>query len=390
MSVHIKSLELAEEWLAALPRESPLGKREPLAPSTVQAYRDDIVGRDAERMRVPKLALLTWWAEEAPGEPIWEMVESDLIDFLHMQVRDGLGADGFKPPSASVYKKRRAATLSFFMWLKEKGFDLDRGLITYKTPYEEKADERRREVKLRPILDGTFRSIQTWRDLDPDSMRMVGQAAFMTQRIGEVANMRPEDVDLERHRATFRAKGGKKRTVNYGELTSYDWPLLDHLEDFHETWVRNFEDHAEQCQEAQRRDPDQRWLCTLTEGEPVPRRDARADMGGRPSKRRQREAPSPTAAQPLEDWWRPTVADLKRMDTMWQHVLTGAGFPARSNTFHQLRHFSATNMWRAGVRFDRLKAEVGHSMDLTTYAYIDLRPGFDAERTRNEHRRTAA
>jgi integrase len=194
-------------------------------------------------------------------------------------------------------------------------------------------------------------------------------AAFMTMRKAEIANMRPWvpgdgqslGVDLERRTATFLGKGGKPRTVHYGALAEFDWPMLPHLRDFPERFVKLFEEHVEQRQDDVRRGMELRWLHPWTEGASRPDRD-----------------------NPKLDVWFASKADLKRFDRRWQAALKQAGYAEREYTPHQLRHFAAMNMWRAGTSWERLKREMGHDQEATTHAYLNFRPEYDRERRRNE------
>jgi integrase len=323
-----------------------------LGPNTIDSYRLAVIGKpDAKPRSQPAVSLLAWWGDR----PIVATTLPELLDWYDREVRDGAG--GTRPPSASVRNTRRSAASNFFAWLSQvKRLQVDPEILDYLPAYEDRASGRRKDVSLNPIADGVFRAI--WlSQFSIDDRLWIGMSAFMTMRAGEVANIRPDQVDLERQSATFGAKGGALRTVHYGQLCKKDWPMLPHLDDTFEQWMKLFEGHAERCQEDQRKDPDLRWLCPSTIGASRPHRDRKSEVV-----------------------WYATKRDMNRFDKGWQRALRAAGFAARSHNPHQLRHFAATNLWRSGASWDRIKSEMGHDAEATTRGYLHFNPAFDRER----------
>jgi len=356
MTIHMneESLAMAEEWLESLRHSSPLGQGKALAHRTIDRYRDVVVGRSGKYKRAqPAKSLLAWWAESGSEGPVWAITHPQWLEWLFRPVRAGDGET--KEPSPSEVNNRRSASQNFFTWLhEEKELKPARMILRHRISYDDRAIAPWKDVRLNPIEDGDFLAIWFSSDRLVDELLWMGQCAFMTMRIAEVANLLPNQVDLERRLATFRGKGNKLRTVHYGELQR-DWSYLPHLHETHEQWVKVFETQVERCQA----DEDQ-WVCPFTEGEAVPDRD-----------------------NPRKVLWYATARDLNRFDKSWQRALKRAGKPERSHNPHQLRHFAAVNMWRSGKEFERLKEEMGHDQTATTYAYMDFREAYNVQRARN-------
>jgi integrase len=334
-----------------------------LAPRTIKRYRD-VMLRQEKMVRVqPALPLLPFWEELGTGEPVWAITLPQFLAWYNTGVRNH-GA--VKVASDSELNIRKCAVQNFLAWVTlKKRLEVDEDLLEWTPSYESRASVRRKDMKLNPLGDGTFAAIWLATE-EPDTLLWIGMSAFMTMRIAEIANLQPHQVDLESRTATFVAKGGRMRVVHYGSLAEFDWPLLPHLRDFPEKWLKLFEVHVERCQDDQARDPDLRWVCPFTEGESLPARD-----------------------NPSEVVWTATMRDLNRFDKSWQRTLRKAGFEEREHNPHQLRHFAATNLWRAGTDFERLKSEMGHDEAATTHGYVDLRAEFDRERRRNEKLRAS-
>lgn len=373
--VHEESLAYAEEWLERLAHGSVSNKGKPLAPRTIDRYRDVVIGRPRQESAVPFLA---WWGAEAPGEPIWAISKEAMLEFLYREVRDGHG--GTKEPSASEVNNRRSAVLNFIRWLHEwHSIAADREVRMYQPAVEDRAETRRKQVKLNPLRDEVFSAI--WVTTDPidnrDNLLWLGMAAFMGMRIDEMADLRPgpppgpgeQGVDLERRFATFMGKGRKLRTVHYGDLLD-DWSYLPHLRTFPQDWVKSFEDHVAQRQVDAEAMPPKRttdapwWVLPHTEGEMRPHRD-----------------------NPRRMVWASAHRDRAWFDRRWQELLVQGGFAERQFTPHQLRHFVSTNLWRAGTPWLRIVTEMGHDEGATTIAYSDFNPAFSRERARNERKR---
>lgn len=357
MTVHRESADLAEEWLGRLAFKSVVSNK-PLAPRTIERYRDSVTGGERSRRSQPSVPLLTYWAEVAPGVPIWGIELSQWLAWVNREVRARGG--GYQEASASEKNIRRCASQNLLQWLSQrKHKPVSEDILDYMPAYEDRASERRKNVTLNPIADGIFAAI--WSSpLEWNTRLWIGMSAFMTMRIGEVANIAASEVDLVRRSATFGSKGGKRRTVHYGELCTEDWPMLPHLRDFHEEFVKLFEVYVHERQDDERA-LGLRWLCPYTEGESRPHRD-----------------------DPKVEVWTASERDLNRFDKSWQRALKVAGFQPRSYTPHQLRHFAATNLWRSGASWDRIKAEMGHDDEATTHAYLHFNADWDRERSRNE------
>jgi integrase len=373
--VHKNSLALAEEWLKSLEHGSLKNRGKPLAPRTIDRYRDAVVGRGWQKKGHPTPPLLVWWADVAPGRSIWSVTRDELLEWFYsdVYVRDGVT----KPPSSSETNNRRAAALNLLTWAGTpapagRGLKVAYEVMMYQPPVEDRAHVRRKMVKLDPLDDGAFGPI--WHTVsEPDDWLWIGMAAFMTMRIDEIANLRPEDVDLERRFAEFIGKGQKRRIVHYGELLD-DWSYLDHLgvdAFIPNEWAKRFEDHVFKRQaDAEAMPPGPLdspwWVWPYTEGQSRPHRDNKRQLV-----------------------WSPSDNDRNRFAKRWQRRLVAAGFTRHQYRPHQLRHFASVNMWRAGVPWQRIVAEMGHDEGATTFTYSDFRPDYNRERARNERKRGA-
>ena len=367
--VHKESLALAEDWLKDLPYGSLLNRNNPLVDRTIDRYRDEVVGRPVENRRKvqPQVPLLEFWAKLAPGEPIWAMQREQWLEWVHGVIRDGHGT-GTKEPSESQVNNRRSSSKNFVTWMGvRRGLAVDQRIVIYQPAPEDRVEARRKQVKLHPLRDGAFVAI--WNEVtDPDNILWMGMAAFMTMRIDEIANLRPEQVDLERHSAEFIGKGRKLRTVRYGELMD-DWSYLPYLGVRPKEWMVLFEDHVAQRQaDAAAMPPGPQdppwWVWPKTEGQSRPHRDNKRKLV-----------------------WAPSPNDLNRFAKRWRAMKKAAGYGEEAFTPHQLRHFASTNMWRAGTPWRKIVAEMGHDHAATTEAYSDFSTEFNRERARNEHKR---
>jgi integrase len=378
--VHKESLALAEEWLQSLTYGSVKNRGKPLAPRTIDRYRDIVVGRGRQKAGHPTPPMLVWWHGVAPGEPIWVITREQLLTYVYAEVHASGG--GTAEPSSSEVNNRRSALLNLLTWAATsppmgKGLPVLSEVLTYQPPVEERMQVRRKNVQLHPIEDGVFGTI--WATIiQPDDYLWIGAAAFATMRIDEIADLRPSDVDLDRQMVNFVAKGRKRRTVHYGELLD-DWSYLEHLG--HDAfipneWVKRFEDHVFKRQaDAEQMPPGAGdppwWVWPHTEGEWRPHRD-----------------------NPRQRIWSPSANDRNRFSKRWRSQLTRAGLGRYHDrpvvTPHQLRHFCSVNMWRAGVPWHKIVAEMGHDDSATTYAYSDFRPEYNRERARNERKRARA
>lgn len=367
MDVHAESLALVEEWLVELTFKSPLSDG-PVAPKTIKRYRDVVVGRALRKPGYQVQPLLEWWAVVAPGVPIWLVSREQLIEFYSLPVRAAGGTT--KPPSDSDRNSKRSAVKNLLSYMQDEGRPVNNKAKNYMPPYEQKLADKRKAVKLDPIGDGVFKAMWSWNGMPFNVRLWMGQCALLGQRIDEAANLRPEGIDLEARTATFVGKGYKERTVHYGDLASDYWPLLPHLDELYEGWIKMFEETAFEAQEEQARD----GADSIEHG----RVFFHPDTAGMVSYHRETKA----------QVFLPTDRDRNRFDKSFQVVHFRSGFERRTYHPHQLRHFFAMNLWRAGAEFRFIKAQMGHDQDVTTGAYVDYNHNAHGrERARNQRLR---
>jgi integrase len=336
---HAESLELAEQWLSEL--EAIDGR----AHRTVMRYRWSLLGSPTSRGAVPLLGF-------AGPRPVWELGLDDIKAWYLWPVRDP--QHGERPPSASAQKNKRAAVNMFFGWLQsEHDKAIDPKVLRY-NPKHLRVTKHEVRAQPKPIPEASW--YRLWRDNDLvlDDRYWLGLCYLFSFRIGEVANLRPEDVDLEARSMTFIRKGGQYATVRYGELIDYDWARLPNIGPF-DQWETFFTKLVHE-----RTQDGLVFLSPQTVGEQF------------------------LDPQSGEFAWRPRMADITYYNKRLERLAKRVGVPRF--TPHQLRHSCATNLWRAGVSRPRIMQIMNHGKYDTTLGYQESFGGvYDRERERNRH-----
>lgn len=342
MNRHTESEALVREWLDHLLNVKNKSWR------TVSRYQWCLIGAATSRGGVPLLAFMD-------GAPVWELTHARLVEWLRLPVRDR--RQGERPPSDSTMANKSAAVKMFFTWLRDaKGHQVDYNLLAYTPQFFDEESDQLTLAGPKPVPDLVWRAL--WRgDLDPADRLWVGQGYFLGMRVGEIANMRPENVvDGKEGHARFIRKGGKYASVRYRSIVEQDLaPYLPHLGPFEE-WLVMFEDVARR-----RYETGETFLSQQTVGEKYPHPvTGRIEMRAR-------------------------MADITWYNKRLRALLKANQIPQDEFTPHRLRHSAGTNLWRAGVTRPRIMDIMNHGKFETTAGYAEVSKEFDDERRRNQH-----